>query len=131
MSSKTTNFNLHKIDLTDAPPDITVINGNWDTIDAKLHEALNGSGKSIVVEDTLSANKWGANLYTWQNVNITSAEQIIELLPSQSITSTQLLALQSANIVGTSQAVGSVTFKAYGDVPTINIPVIFVIRGDV
>lgn len=36
MSSKTTNFNLHKIDLTDAPPDITVLNQNWDAIDAAL-----------------------------------------------------------------------------------------------
>ena len=36
MSSKTTNFNLHKIDLTDAPPDITVLNQNWDTIDSEL-----------------------------------------------------------------------------------------------
>lgn len=38
MSSKTTNFNLHKIDLTDAPPDITVLNQNWDTIDSKLKQ---------------------------------------------------------------------------------------------
>ena len=38
MSSKTTNFNLHKIDLTDAPPDITVLNQNWDALDEKLNE---------------------------------------------------------------------------------------------
>lgn len=36
MSSKTTNFNLHKIDLTDAPPDITVLNQNWDKIDTRM-----------------------------------------------------------------------------------------------
>lgn len=36
MASKTTNFNLHKIDLTDAPPDITVLNQNWDAIDSEL-----------------------------------------------------------------------------------------------
>lgn len=36
MSTTTTNYNLHKIDLTDAPPDITVINPNWDTIDTEL-----------------------------------------------------------------------------------------------
>lgn len=38
MSSKTTNFNLHKIDLTDAPPDITVLNQNWDIIDGLTAE---------------------------------------------------------------------------------------------
>ena len=36
MSSKTTNLGLHKIDLNDAPPDITVLNQNWDTIDEEL-----------------------------------------------------------------------------------------------
>ncbi len=36
MSSKTSNYNLHKIDLTDAPPDITVLNPNWDTIDSTM-----------------------------------------------------------------------------------------------
>lgn len=36
MSSKTTNYNLHKIDLADSPPDITVLNQNFDTIDSTL-----------------------------------------------------------------------------------------------
>jgi hypothetical protein len=38
MSTTTTNLKLHKIDLSDAPPDITVLNQNWDTLDAKLKE---------------------------------------------------------------------------------------------
>ena len=38
MSSTTTNYGLHKIDLNDAPPDITVLNPNWDTIDELLYE---------------------------------------------------------------------------------------------
>ena len=36
MSSKTTNYNLYKFDLTDSPPDITVINESMDIIDAEL-----------------------------------------------------------------------------------------------
>ncbi len=36
----TTNFKLKKIELTDSPPDITVLNFNWDTIDTNLKEAL-------------------------------------------------------------------------------------------
>lgn len=36
----TTNFKLKKIELIDSPPDITVINPNWDTIDANLKQAL-------------------------------------------------------------------------------------------
>lgn len=41
MSSKTTNYNLHKIDLKDSPPDITVLNQNFDIIDRKLGELEN------------------------------------------------------------------------------------------
>ena len=36
---ETSNKKLKKIELTDAPPDITVINPNWDTIDTELQEA--------------------------------------------------------------------------------------------
>ena len=130
MSTTTTNLGLIKPELAD-PADITVFNANWDKIDELLGSGDDGSGKSIVVEATIEAARWGTNLYTWLNENITSAEQIIELLPSANITPEQLEALQMANIVGVAQEVGNVTFKAYGDVPTIDIPVIFVIRGDV
>lgn len=47
MASTTTNYNLHKIDLTDAPPDITVLNQNWDIIDANL-----GQGSIPIVNAT-------------------------------------------------------------------------------
>lgn len=43
MSSKTANYNLHKIDLNDSPPDITVLNQNFDIIDEKLKEVEDGS----------------------------------------------------------------------------------------
>jgi len=33
---QTTNYNLVKPELTDSPPDITVMNSNWDKIDVKL-----------------------------------------------------------------------------------------------
>ena len=131
MSTKTANLELIKPELAD-PADITAFNANWDIIDGELHRVMiDSSSKSIVVEDTIEANRWSTNLYTWQSNNITSVEQIIELLPSTEINVEQLEALQSANIVGVGQEVGNVTFKAYGDIPTINIPVIFVIRGDV
>lgn len=35
---QTTNFNFNKPELTDSPPDITVMNPNFDTIDTKLKE---------------------------------------------------------------------------------------------
>jgi len=36
MSTKTTNYNLVKLALSDAPPDITKLNDNWDMIDQLL-----------------------------------------------------------------------------------------------
>lgn len=48
MSSKTPNFNLHKIDLTDAPPDITVLNQNWDILDAELENARNSVTNKVI-----------------------------------------------------------------------------------
>lgn len=50
MSSKTTNYNLHKIDLTDSPPDITVLNENFNIIDEELSDAVSKSG------DTMTGN---------------------------------------------------------------------------
>ena len=129
MSTTTPNFGLIKPELSD-PADITALNENWEKIDEKLKELGEGGAKSIVVEDTLVADNWGANIYTWVNESITSADQMIELLPSNTITAEQLEALQMANIVGYQQEVGNVTFKAYGDVPLIDIPVIFIVRGD-
>ena len=43
MASQTTNYKLRKIDLTDAPPDITVLNANWDTIDTQLKTLSNST----------------------------------------------------------------------------------------
>mgnify|MGYP003559145305 CR=1 FL=1 len=134
MSTTTTNYGFIKPELTDAA-DITAMNSNWDKIDEELGKvSTNVGGRSTMVEYTLLANTWQfsgvSNYYVWNNSNIVSASQIIELVPSQSITAEQLEALQAANIIGTEQSIGRVTLTAYGDVPTIDIPVIFIIRGD-
>lgn len=50
MASKTTNYGLHKFDLTDSPPDITVINDSMDKIDAELKKRLENT-KAIPVEN--------------------------------------------------------------------------------
>lgn len=48
MATKTTNYNLHKFDLADAPPDITVLNGSMDIIDEKLKEFSDGKAEHTV-----------------------------------------------------------------------------------
>lgn len=44
MASKTTNYGLHKFDLTDSPPDITAINDSMDKIDAELKKKFENTG---------------------------------------------------------------------------------------
>lgn len=82
------------------------------------------------VSVTLTASGWSEGVYIWSDADIKSADQIIELVPASTITADQLTVLQGANIVGTAQAAGSLTMTAYGEVPTIDIPVVFIIRGD-
>lgn len=53
MATQTTNYQLHKIDLTDAPPDITVLNPNWDKIDAELAKRATLGSDGKVISDQL------------------------------------------------------------------------------
>jgi len=59
MSSQTTNLKLHKIDLTDSPPDITVLNANWDTLDTAVtgKQATVTGGASTITSSNLTADR--------------------------------------------------------------------------
>ena len=50
MASKTTNYGLHKFDLTDSPPDITAINDSMDKIDTELKKRVENT-KALPVEN--------------------------------------------------------------------------------
>ena len=57
MATYTSNYNLTKIDLNDAPPDITVLNQNWDTIDEELGNIGDTVEQAL---DNLTPEKIGA-----------------------------------------------------------------------
>lgn len=79
MASKTTNYNLHKIDLTDAPPDITVLNGNWDKIDTELKgRATLVSGKVPV--EQLPSDAYAPNGLTKQAFEVYTNDDLINAL---------------------------------------------------
>ena len=91
------------------------------------------AGPSVGVTATLSASSWSGNSapYTYTlAVNGVTATSNQELLPALDITDKQLTALQAANIQDGGQTSGSVTLKAFGDKPTINIPIRVIVRGD-
>lgn len=79
---------------------------------------------------TLAAASWtSSNTYTISDTLITTTSNQ-DFYPAESITASQLEALQLANIVATAQAAGSVTLKAFGDKPTVNIPIKILFRGE-
>ena len=91
------------------------------------------AGPSVGVTATLSASSWSGDSapYTYTlAVNGVTATSNQELLPALNITEEQLTALQAANIQDGGQAANSVTLKAFGDKPTIDIPIRVIVRGD-
>ena len=68
MASKTTNYQLHKIDLTDAPPDITVLNQNWDTVDDILKSKYSYV-KTLTKADDLN-NITTDGIYTYTSTSV-------------------------------------------------------------
>jgi len=87
------------------------------------------AGKSSAVTATLSASGWSSGSYTLSVSGVTTTSNQ-EVLPGLSITAAQLEALQAANIQDGGQSSGKIILKAYGDVPTINIPIRVIVRGD-
>ena len=78
---------------------------------------------------TLSASSWSGGTYTIQDSLITATSNQ-EIIPSQSITADQYKALVKASIVATGQTAGSITIKALGTTPTIDIPITVIFRGE-
>ena len=53
---QTTNYNLNKIELTDSPPDITVLNPNFDTIDTQLKTLSDGKAPNSHVSTSATSS---------------------------------------------------------------------------
>lgn len=91
------------------------------------------SGPRATVTATLLASGWTGSeapfVYTLSVAGVT-ATSYQELLPAVNITAEQLKALQAANITDGGQAAGSMTLKAYGKVPTVDIPIRVIKEGE-
>lgn len=89
---------------------------------------LQGQIASTVEQVTMLASGWANSEYTITNALIT-ATSVQEILVSENITDTQLKAYQKANIVCIGQITGIITVKAFGTVPTVDIPIQVIYRG--
>lgn len=91
------------------------------------------SGPKATVTATLLASGWTGSeapfVYTLAIAGVT-ATSYQELLPAVNITAEQLKALQAANITDAGQAAGTMTLRAYGKVPTVDIPIRVIKEGE-
>lgn len=91
------------------------------------------ANKSIDITATLLASGWmGENAPYIYNLSVTGVTDTSnqELLPALDITTAQLTALQAANIQDNEQYEGTVSLKAFGTQPTIDLPIRIILRGD-
>lgn len=91
------------------------------------------SGPKATVTATLLASGWTGSeapfVYTLAIAGVT-ATSYQELVPAVNITAEQLKALQAANITDAGQAVGTMTLKAYGKKPAVDIPIRVIKEGE-
>ncbi len=91
------------------------------------------AGASETVTATLLAASWTGDAapYTYTlSVSGVTATSNQEVLPALNITAEQLEALHGANLQDGGQAANTMTLKAYGDKPTVDIPIRVIKRGD-
>lgn len=112
---QTPHYALKKIELTDSPPDITVINPNWDKIDGELNSSANHQ-KDRIAHASYAVNTSGNDSYTVTLDGVTeySVGMIINFKATIANTTTATL---NVNGLGAKTIVrGSSTTLATGDI---------------
>ena len=125
---KNSDGTVSMIDVTEYEQEGTHLNAETlNNYTSELNQAL-ASFLSTTVDTVLQASAWVDNTITLTVQGVT-ATSIQEIIPSTTITQEQLEALQSANIVDGGQSTNTIILKAFGDVPTIDIPITVLLRG--
>jgi len=110
--------------------EINYLNGVTGNIQSQLN---NKAQKSTVTNVTLSASQWSGSSapYTYTlSINGVTSNNVIEIIPQNNLDVNQVKNLADAMIVTGTQSTNSITLKAYGNKPTVNIPITIIIRGD-
>ena len=94
----------------------------------------NYTGKSTKASVTLTASGWSGDAAPYTNTvtvsGVTATNNVEVLIPS-TVTAAQAEAWMGAGILCGSQTTDSITLKAYGDKPSIDIPIECIIRKDI
>ena len=129
MASYTRNFNLAKPDVTDAV-DINVLNENFDTIDDKIKEAIDGGGDSkqdaVKTGTLVIPSAWVENSGVFTQTLSTSPPGVtayskIDLQPGSTMLS-QLIA-DGVTALWVQNSNGTLTVYALGAAPRVAISV--------
>lgn len=108
-----------------------------DSVDEELkkqEEAVNGLTKYKQVSTTILAKKWTGEEAPYTNgiaVPGATGTMDIQVVPDASWTQEQAENWTAAMILNGTQETGKITLKAYGDVPTVDIPIVVVLGNEV
>lgn len=112
--------------------EVKLVEVTADSIGAASKEYVDSVATGTTLSVTLASASWTGTAapytYTISNAAIT-ATSTQELRPATDITANQLTALQNANIIDGGQAAGSMTLKAFGKKPSVDIPVRIIVKG--
>ena len=90
---------------------------------------------SKISDITLTTSGWsGTNApytYTVSNSNIVDNTESVEIAPNNSCTDAQLRSYMNCGFCGGTISAGKVVLKAFGKKPTINIPIVLIVRGEI
>ena len=98
-------------------------------IDEAVSSVKNKSNKSTIGSYTINSSGWTNGEYRISVPDVTSTSAN-EILPELNATEEEISALQSAMIIDAGQSSGEIVLKALGEVPSIDLNVRVIVRGD-
>ena len=138
--------NFYKTDTNVGITKYRCVNGNWSTTTNDTHASTHATGGSdpitpasigaapisTTTEATLSAASWSGDSapYTYTlTVNGVTDTSTQEIVFATSINLEQLTAGQNANIQDGGQSANTIVLKAWGEKPTVDLPIRVIMRG--
>lgn len=91
------------------------------------------ANKSTLSEATIPASGWSGESTPYSNtisVEGVTADNNVELVLPADVTAEQIEGYQTAQILNAAQSEGSLTLYAWGEIPTVDLPMTVIVRGD-
>lgn len=105
-----------------------------ETIDALGSDVADKVTRSTILSLTLPSAGWSGSAAPYGNtISVPGAteDNIIEVTVPNNVTANQVAAYQAAQFCGGVQATDSITLHAWGEIPSIDLPIIIIVRGDI